>query len=78
MSRPRPVPELVDIACQIRRKTEKAVAIADGTMEEVVDPKTGEVTERERFYWLPLSQIEINEDGTITMPIWMAEVKGLV
>lgn len=78
MTRPRPIPEVIDIACQIRRKTEKAIGVVDGTMEDFVDPKTGEIREVEKIYWLPLSQIEVNEDGTVTLPLWMAEQKGLV
>lgn len=70
--------EPIEIACTIRRKTEKAIGVADGTMEEVTDDKTGEVREREKLFWLPLSQVTINDDQTITMPTWMAKDKGLI
>lgn len=71
---------LVDIACEIRQDdpTKKAIAVADGTMEEVVDQRTGEVTEREKWFWLPRSQIEIDGEGTVTLPDWLAREKGLI
>ena len=54
--------DLVDIAGEIRAQTEKAIQFYDG----------------ERTVWLPRSQIEINDDGTVTMPEWLAVDKGLV
>lgn len=65
---------LVDIACEIRRDDprQKAVAVADGTREEIRG------REREKWFWLPRSEIEINPDGTVTMPEWLALEKGLV
>ncbi len=66
--------DLVDIACEIRSNdpSKKSVAVADGTTE------TFEGLEREKWFWLPRSQIEINDDGTVTMPEWLAVDKGLV
>jgi hypothetical protein len=30
-------------------------------------------------YWLPKSEVQVNaDDGTVTMPEWLAEDKGLV
>lgn len=63
---------LIDIACVIRAEREKSVAVADGTTE------THEGREREVWFWLPRSQIEINDDGTVTMPEWLARDKGLI
>ena len=70
--------ELVDIDCYLRRESEKAVAVADGSM--MIDPKTKE--EKEKWFWLPLSLIEIDrkkgDHVIVTMPRWLAEEKGLV
>lgn len=54
--------ELVDIAGEIQGETEKAIRFFDG----------------DRTVWLPKSQVEINDDGTVTMPEWLAEEKGLI
>jgi hypothetical protein len=54
--------DLVDIAGEIRARTARAIQFYDG----------------EHTVWLPLSQIEINNDGTITMPEWLAEEKELI
>lgn len=67
--------ELVDVTCQVRKDdpTKKAIAVADGTTETI------DGREREKWFWLPRSQIEVNAgDGTVTMPRWLAEEKGLV
>lgn len=53
---------LTDIACEVRRETERAWLIFDG----------------EREVWLPKSQVENNGDGTFTLPDWLASEKGLV
>lgn len=54
--------DLVDIECEIRAQTEKAVQVYDGRVT----------------VWLPRSQIEIADDGTIAMPEWLAKDKGLI
>lgn len=54
--------DLIDIAGEIRAQTDKAVQFFDG----------------DKSVWLPRSQIEINDDGTITMPEWLALDKGLI
>jgi hypothetical protein len=69
---------LVDIACKVVRETEKAIAITDGTTEEHADPRTGEITQRDKWFWIPKSQCEVNDDGTVTMPERVATEKGLV
>ena len=58
----KPRRELVDIEGEIRAQTEKAIQFYDGKTTA----------------WLPRSQIEINDDGTVTMPEWLAMDKGLV
>lgn len=70
--------DLIDIACKVVQDREKAIAITDGTEEETVDPRTGEIKTREKWFWLPKSQVEVNGDGTVTMPEWLAADKGLV
>lgn len=62
MRRPAGASDLIDIACEKRRETEKAWLIFDGDKE----------------VWLPKSQVEDNEDGTFAMPEWLAEDKGLI
>lgn len=62
--------DYVEIACQVRYKTDRAVLIHDG----------------EREAWIPFSQIEnlgpddIEKDSYITLliPTWMAKEKGLI
>ena len=54
--------ELYDFAGQIRHETDKAVLVFDGEHE----------------IWLPRSHVEINGDGTFTVPQWLAEEKELV
>ena len=57
-----PKSELIDITAQIRRETEKAFKLFDGTKTE----------------WVPKSQVEKNSDGTFTMPEWLAKDKGFI
>ena len=54
--------DLVDIAAELRAMTDRAYLIFDGDQE----------------CWLPMSQCEMNEDGTFTMPEWLALNKGLI
>jgi hypothetical protein len=64
--------DLIDITCRVISEREKAIAIVNGTME-TVGPY-----EREKWFWLPRAEIEINDDGTITLPEWLAREKGLI
>ncbi len=61
--------ELYDIKVQIHHRTEKAVLVSDDG-------------DRNRAVWLPLSQIEINEESAgvldLTLPLWLAKDKGLI
>ncbi len=77
--------QLTDIACTVRQVREKAIAVADGTMDEQVDKATGEVREREKWFWLPLSMVEIEPSDygvgdtvTVTLPEWKAQDVGLI
>lgn len=55
--------DLVDIAGELRRETDKAYLIFDGTKE----------------VWLPKSQVEYDaDDKTFAMPEWLALDKGLI
>ena len=53
---------LVDIAAEIKVETAKAWLLFDGARE----------------VWVPKSQVEPNDDGTFTMPEWLALDKGLL
>lgn len=57
-----PKSELVDIEGKVRGETEKALRIYDGKCTE----------------WVPKSQVQDNEDGTFTMPRWLALEKGFI
>jgi hypothetical protein len=56
------VEKLVDIEAEIRGETEKAYRIYDGKTTD----------------WVPKRYVELNEDQTITMPLWLAAEKGFV
>ncbi len=63
---------LVDIECTVRRESDLGLGVADGTDETI----NGEA--REKLFWLPKKYAEANDDGTVTMPRWLAEEKGLI
>jgi hypothetical protein len=54
--------KLTDISAVIRHETPKAYLVFDGAKE----------------VWLPKSMVEENDDGTFTMPEWLAHEKGLI
>ena len=69
---------LIDIACEIVSDdpSKGAIAVIDGTMEELAGGH-----KRQKWFWLPRTQIEVEENGRsaiVTMPVWLAEEKGLV
>lgn len=53
--------DLVDVECKVLRSTERAWLVRAGSVEA----------------WLPKSETEINDDGTVTIPEWLAVDKGL-
>jgi hypothetical protein len=55
-------PKLVDIAGELRGETDKAYRVFDGSKTE----------------WVPKSQAQMNDDGTFTMPEWLAKDKGFI
>jgi hypothetical protein len=54
--------DLIDIAADVRGETERAWKLFDGKRTE----------------WVPKSQVEKNDDGTFTMPEWLAFEKGFI
>lgn len=54
--------KLTDIAGELRGETDKAYRIYDGAKTE----------------WVPKQYVEMNDDGTFTMPIWLAQDKGFI
>jgi serine phosphatase RsbU (regulator of sigma subunit) len=54
--------EPVEIAAEIIHETDMAWLLSDGITEE----------------WVPKSQVKDHEDGTFTMPYWLAEEKGFI
>lgn len=54
--------DLVDVVGQVRAETEKAIQLFHA----------------DGICWLPKSLVEVNDDGTVTMPEWLAIDKGLV
>jgi hypothetical protein len=55
-------PRLVDIMADLKHETDKAFLVNDGDQD----------------VWLPKQYVENNQDGTFTMPEWLAIDKGLV
>ncbi len=53
---------LCDIAAELRHETAAAYLVFDGAKK----------------VWLPKSQVERNDDGTFTMPEWLAVEKELI
>ncbi len=61
--------DLIDITCEIRARSDKAFGLWEGELT-----KDGEAV----LAWVPKSQCEENDDGTVTMPEWLAYEKGLI
>lgn len=57
-----PKSELFDLAAEIKVETKAAYLLFDGSKTE----------------WVPKSQVENNNDGTFTMPVWLARDKGFL
>jgi hypothetical protein len=53
---------LTDIAAEKKGKTKLAFRIYDGAKTE----------------WVPKCYVEENDDGTFTMPFWLAKEKGFI
>jgi len=68
------VEKLIDIAAELRHETDKAYLIYDG--REGI--KKGDITPKDLVTWIPKSQCQMNDDGTFTMPEWLALEKGFI
>lgn len=68
------MPKLIDIAAELRHETNSAYLLYDGRSEI----KKGDTKPSELRVWVPKSQVENNEDGTFTMPEWLALDKGFI
>lgn len=72
--------EEFEIECQIQQEREKAIAVTDGTEEEATNAK-GEKYKRQKWFWLPKSQITLVPNGKnwiVKMPEWLAKEKGFI
>lgn len=67
--------DLVDIECRVVSDDprKKAIAVVNGTDERVHGGG-----KQEKWFWLPRQYVEINDDGTVTIPEWLALEKGLI
>jgi len=74
-----PKTKLIDIECEIRsnRPDDAAIAIATGATE-LRKYKGGIQRQSEKWFWLWKDHTEINDDGTVTIPEWLALQKGLI
>jgi hypothetical protein len=72
-----------------RDAREKMIAVSDGTTEEHIDKSTGEIREREKWTWLPKSQIRFEDVHdlstlvpgkayTLWLPEWLAKDRKLI
>lgn len=72
----RPKSEVVDVECEIRSEREKAIAVSIGEIETV------DGRDREKWVWLPRSQIEVEigegKKVIVTLPEWLAREKELI
>ena len=64
--------KLVNITCEVVARREKSIAVADGTTEKY------QGREKLKWFWLPLSVTQENDDGTVTIPEWLAQERGLI
>ena len=55
--------KLYDFSATVLVETDKAFRLDDGEHEP---------------FWVPKSQVEDNDDGTFTMPEWLAKEKGII
>lgn len=65
--------KLIDIAAELRHETNSAYLLFDGTQQKHDDGRIQDICK-----WVPKSQVENNEDGTFTMPEWLALDKGFI
>lgn len=61
--------KLVDLELQLHHETEKAFLLGDESKDE-----DGKFVKK----WVPKSTVERNDDGTFTMPEWLAIEEGWI
>jgi len=66
--------KLIDIVAELLCETDKAYLIYDGRSEI----KKGDTMPSDLYIWIPKSQCEMNDDGTFTLPYWLALEKGFI
>lgn len=66
--------KLIDVSAELRHETDNAYLLYDGRSEI----KKGDNKPSELRIWVPKSQVENNDDGTFTMPEWLALEKGFI
>ncbi|MDX2307099.1 MAG: hypothetical protein NW216_02555 [Hyphomicrobium sp.] len=75
------------LTAEIRTSTERGLALFQGDTHDVVDERTGEITTRDHFVWVPKSQVTIAREwrgpkgermAEIEMPEWLAKEKEMV
>lgn len=68
--------KLVEIEVEVKRETELAYCVADGSEEDM-----GRGKKKLKLFWLPKSLVEKHEEGSKTifvLPEWLANRKGLI
>lgn len=55
--------DIIEIAAIVCHETDNAILIDDGGVEKT---------------WLPKSMVEVHDDGTISLPEWLAMEKELI
>jgi hypothetical protein len=75
----------VELSVIVRQVREKSIALADGETEDVTNPVTGEITQRERWIWCPKSQVQRpapaakpGDVESVIVPEWLAKDRGLI
>ena len=61
--------ELIDVELDVLEERDASWKVTDGTIDTQYNAP--------RWIFLPKSQVENNGDGTFTMPLWIAQDKGL-
>lgn len=54
--------DIIEVEAELRHETENGYLLDDGDKKE----------------WFPKKLVEDNEDGTFSMPEWLAEDKGFI
>lgn len=69
----------------VRKVTERGIALYDGATRETVDATTGEITEDERWHWLPKKfvtrldgEVQSGQPENVELPEWLAKREGLI